>query len=182
MTTNLSRVDQVSRPDNSRAVDGQSRLPRLPADCPFVSIIIPCLNEQDLIDRVLQSITNGTYPADRIEFLVADSGSTDRTHELALKWAERDPRVRIVATATPYIPAKLNAGISVARGSVILKVDAHSLYPANYVEACVAYLIAWGADNVGGMYKPIARKQGLLARSGRFVGSSLGGELRHATG
>ncbi|MBC8206612.1 MAG: glycosyltransferase [Kiritimatiellales bacterium] len=52
-----------------------------------VSFIIPVFNEEHHLPGCLNSISAQTYPHDRIEVVVADGGSADRTLELAEKWA-----------------------------------------------------------------------------------------------
>ena len=49
---------------------------------PFVSVIIPALNEEKTIRECLISLLKMDYPVDRREILVVDNGSTDRTAEI----------------------------------------------------------------------------------------------------
>ena len=49
---------------------------------PFVSIIVPCRNEERYIGACLDSILAGDYPRDRLEVLVVDGLSDDRTREI----------------------------------------------------------------------------------------------------
>ena len=51
--------------------------------------------------------------------------------------------------------AGLNRGIKEATGEIILRIDARTIIPNNYIEQCVNTLIKTGADNVGGVQKPI---------------------------
>ncbi|MFQ5893810.1 MAG: glycosyltransferase, partial [Nitrospinota bacterium] len=53
-----------------------------PRTSPFVSIIIPALNEEGTIGECLASLLNMDYPAEGREILVVDNGSTDRTAEI----------------------------------------------------------------------------------------------------
>src|ERR1041385_6936662 len=55
-------------------------------DRPKVSFIIPTLNVENLLDLCLGSIARQTYPRDRIEIVLADAHSTDRTREIARKY------------------------------------------------------------------------------------------------
>ncbi|MBN1558528.1 MAG: glycosyltransferase family 2 protein [Lentisphaerae bacterium] len=62
-----------------------------------VSFVLPSLNEEKNIVRCLNSIGKQTYPHDRIEIIVSDAHSTDRTREVVDAWAgEHDIEVRIV--------------------------------------------------------------------------------------
>lgn len=53
---------------------------------PKVSFAFPVLNEEQSIERCLQSIRNQNYPAELLEIILADGGSTDKTIELAKKY------------------------------------------------------------------------------------------------
>lgn len=53
---------------------------------PGVSIVIPTLNAERVIDKCLSAIQCQYYPKDKIEVIIADSGSTDRTLEIARKY------------------------------------------------------------------------------------------------
>ncbi|MHB8571542.1 MAG: glycosyltransferase [Candidatus Dormibacteria bacterium] len=52
---------------------------------PSISVLIPVLNAQQYLDGCLRSLREQDYPADRIEVILADAGSTDRTLEIAAR-------------------------------------------------------------------------------------------------
>jgi len=87
---------------------------------PLVTIVIPCLNEERNIVRCLDSIGRQTYPHDRIEVLVADGFSKDRTRDLIAAWnTAHDVRVTIVDN--PRVIAEFGnaAALRVARGDFL---------------------------------------------------------------
>ena len=53
---------------------------------PRVSVIMPTLNAEALLDNVLSSIARQTYPQDKIEIILADAHSTDRTRKIGAKY------------------------------------------------------------------------------------------------
>lgn len=55
-------------------------------ECPKISIIMPTLNAEALLDNCLASIAAQTYPRDRIEVLLADAFSKDATRAIAAKY------------------------------------------------------------------------------------------------
>ncbi len=67
--------------------------PALPADPPLVSILIPARNEERSIDRCVRAALAQSYP--RIEVIVVDDGSTDRTGAILAQIG--DPRLRVLA-------------------------------------------------------------------------------------
>ncbi len=117
---------------------------------PFVSIIIPCRNEEKHIKRCLESVLEQSYPVDRMEVLVVDGQSEDDTRRILDECEKRYSRVKIINNPAKIAPAAFNLGIKSSRGKVIVLMGAHSIYDGQYVEKCVAALLKYSADNVGG--------------------------------
>ena len=58
-------------------------------DCkPFVSVVVPAHNEENVIGRLLKRICEFTYPKERLQVLVVDDGSTDGTGKIIDEFAE----------------------------------------------------------------------------------------------
>ena len=64
---------------------------------PFVSIIIPCRNEEKFIGKCLDSILAQDYPKDRLEVLVVDGMSEDGTREIVERYTDMSLRARSLA-------------------------------------------------------------------------------------
>lgn len=118
---------------------------------PFVSAIVPCRNEERHIARCLDSIIANDYPKDRMEILVLDGMSEDRTRALIKSYSNRYPFIRLIENPEKHIPGALNLGIRNARGDTIIKMDAHSTYQPDHISLCVGYQEKYGAGNVGGV-------------------------------
>lgn len=142
---------QTSTLTNERLSASLSVNPAQPAMSPFVSVIVPCRNEQRHIAQCLDSILANDYPRDRIEVLVVDGMSDDRTREIVKEYVGRDPRIRLLENPKEIIPVAMNTGILRAKGDTIIKMDAHSTYQRNHISLCVAYQEKFGAENVGGI-------------------------------
>ncbi len=141
-----------------------------------VSVIIPVLNEENNIKMCLDSLASQTYPSEKMEWIVIDGGSKDGTLEI-LDTYRGDHPLRLLKNNNKGTPASLNLGILNSKGRYILRMDAHSVYPKNYIEKCVYYLENTDSDNVGGRIETTA--DGLMGEaiasvlSSRFgVGSS----------
>lgn len=117
---------------------------------PFVSVVMAVRDEARHIDGVLDTLLAGTYPADRLEVVVADGGSTDGTAARVAAWAAADPRVRCLDNPAGTAAAGLNRAVAAARGDVIVRMDGHALPAPDYVAACVRALARTGASAVGG--------------------------------
>ncbi len=117
---------------------------------PFVTIAMPCFNEEPYIEGCLRSVLAQDYPPDRFEVLVVDGRSEDRTRDILDGFAAREPRVRVIDNPDRIQAAGLNRAIREAQGSVIVRMDVHCEYAPDYVSSCVRVLRDTGAANVGG--------------------------------
>jgi glycosyltransferase involved in cell wall biosynthesis len=118
---------------------------------PFVSIIIPARNEEKFIGKCLESIVRQTYRRDRLEIIVVDGMSTDRTREIAERFKMTSPiSIRIIPNERRVTPVARNIGIKNARGDFICFLDAHAEYSPDYIARCTTHLAASNADVVGG--------------------------------
>ncbi|HZC06343.1 MAG TPA: glycosyltransferase family 2 protein [Ktedonobacterales bacterium] len=120
---------------------------------PFVSVIMPVRNEEGFIARSLGAALSQNYPPERIEVLVADGQSDDRTREViaSLPGAER---VRVIDNPQRRQAFGLNLALRQARGDIIVRVDGHTIIAPDYVRQCVRALRESGAVNVGGRMEP----------------------------
>jgi succinoglycan biosynthesis protein ExoA len=130
---------------------------------PLVTIAMPCLNEEVHIEACIRSVAAQDYPRDRIEILVADGGSTDRTREILAHLAEEDPRIVVIDNPARIQAAGLNEIIRRSKGDVIVRMDVHCEYAKDYVSKAVDALERTGADNVGGAQR--ARGLSLFQRA-----------------
>ena len=117
---------------------------------PLVSVIVPCRNEEDRIENCVRSILDQEPLSGGVEIIVADGISTDKTREILRRMAEEDERLTLIDNPGRIVSTGLNTGISVARGKVILRMDAHTEYAKDYIRRCVEVLEHTVADNVGG--------------------------------
>jgi glycosyltransferase involved in cell wall biosynthesis len=116
----------------------------------LTSIIIPCRNEEDAIEGCLRSILDQDPVPGDIEVIVADGLSCDHTGEIIQRVAKEDHRVRLIMNPGRIVSTGLNAAIAVARGQVIIRMDAHTVYAKDYIRQCLDVLRETGAENVGG--------------------------------
>lgn len=115
-----------------------------------VTVVLPCRNEGRYIGPCLDSILAAAYPADALEILVIDGKSTDDTRKRVMEYVAANPRIRLLDNPKRIVPTALNIGIREATGDVIVRMDAHVVYPPEYIPRLVAALAESGADNVGG--------------------------------
>ena len=143
-----------------------------------VSLVIPVRNEEHYIVACMESILNQSYPKDKMEILFVDGASTDKTKDTIASFAQ-DHGLEMIVLDNPkrIAPVAMNIGIRVAKHDILVRLDAHSAYPATYVEDCVKTLLSTGADNAGGLVRtrgkgPIGRAFSQVLSSKFGVGNS----------
>jgi cellulose synthase/poly-beta-1,6-N-acetylglucosamine synthase-like glycosyltransferase len=102
-------------------------------DLPTFSIVVPVKNEEKVIVRLLDALLKLNYPKDKMEIIVVEDGSTDKTPEICMKYAkECGSNVKIVHKSTSNgKPSALNYGIRNANGQIIGIFDADNVPEAN---------------------------------------------------
>ncbi len=123
-----------------------------PGELPSVSILLPVLNERHYLRDCLDSLARQDYP-NILEVLVLDGASSDGS--VAIATCSGDPRVRVVENPRVTAAAAMNVGIEVAKGQIVCRADAHTLYAPDYVRRCVMTLLETGAENVGGPMRAV---------------------------
>ncbi len=116
---------------------------------PLVSIVIPCRNELGYIGPCLDSILASDYPQDRLEVVIADGLSDDGTREVIRRYVLIHPRITMIDNLKRITPCAMNLAIRAARGAVIVRMDAHAMYPADYLRRLVLAQQETEAENVG---------------------------------
>ncbi|MBN1448862.1 MAG: glycosyltransferase [Bacteroidetes bacterium] len=109
---------------------------------PIISVLVAARNEEHNIDACLAGLAALRYPEGRMEILVVDDQSTDRTAELIAVWQKRVPHLRMIRTegVVPGLRGKANAiaqAIEQSRGEIILTTDADCIVPVDWAEQTV---------------------------------------------
>ncbi len=115
-----------------------------------ISIIIPTFNEIAHIDACLDSALAQSAPI--LEVLVLDGGSTDGTRE---RVASYGAPVRLVDNPGRGPASALNVGIAESKGSIICRMDAHTVFDPRYVAESLRVLLEEDAAVAGGPMHPV---------------------------
>jgi glycosyltransferase involved in cell wall biosynthesis len=120
---------------------------------PQISIVIPCLNEEKTIARLMEAIHAQDVDLSTIEVIIADGMSTDRTREIIKQYSSANPdlRISIIDNEKKVIPYGLNKAIRKAQGEIIVRMDAHAIPAADYISRSITALKNGLGDNVGGV-------------------------------
>ena len=98
---------------------------------PKVTVIVPCYNVANYIDRCLSSVKSQSF-AD-YELVLIDDGSTDDTLEKCVEWKQRDDRIILVSRHNAGLGAARNLGISIAHGEYVTFLDADDWWREDYL-------------------------------------------------
>ena len=119
----------------------------------MISIIIPTLNEEAWIEKCLKSVLGFKLPNHQnFEIIIVDGNSQDKTVEIVKTIASENDLISIINNPKVIQSVALNLGFKRAKGEWILRLDAHSIYPANYLILCYETTIQTKAQNVGGLF------------------------------
>jgi glycosyltransferase involved in cell wall biosynthesis len=132
---------------------------------PLVSIIIPCRNEEMFIGNCIDSILANDYPKDKIEVLVIDGMSEDKSKEIVGAYSKQYKFIRIIDNPQRITPCAFNTGIRNSYGEIIMIMGSHSTYRNDYISKCVQYLNEFDADNVGGIIVTLPRDDTFIGRA-----------------
>jgi len=118
---------------------------------PIVTVIIPCRNEFNYIEKSVASILNQKDLPGEIEIIVVDGLSDDGTRELLEKLQSEFPYLKVIDNLNRTTPFALNLGIKEAHGEFICKMDAHSVYAEDYLSNSIKLMEKYPeASCVGG--------------------------------
>lgn len=144
---------------------------------PRVSLIIPCFNEETRVRSVLDCILAQSYPLDDMEVIFADGMSSDRTRQIIADFQGEHPqlKLRIIDNPKRIIPSALNLAIKASVGELIVRMDAHTLPAADYVQRCVAAFDEGRGEDIGGVID-------IAPGSDTWIGRSIAVAARHPLG
>lgn len=114
---------------------------------------MPVLNEDAHLWASARTMREQRFSGD-VELLLIDGGSTDATRAILQRLTAEDPRVRLLDNPGRTTPKALNIGLRHARGSYVVRMDAHSRYPADYIAKGVERLERGDVEFVSGAAVP----------------------------
>ncbi|MBG0740184.1 glycosyltransferase [Paeniglutamicibacter antarcticus] len=125
---------------------------------PSISVVIPCRNDAELLEKCLASLGRQTHLP--LEIIVVDNNSDDESADVA-----RRHGVRLITEMMPGIPAAAAAGYDAAVGEIIARCDADCLLPADWLQRIGTEFLqnpGLGALTGPGSFYGLPRLQGFL--------------------
>ena len=121
------------------------------APLPSVSVLIPVRNGEATIGAAIDSVLSQDYEGS-VEIVVADGSDTAATADLVRRVY---PMVKLVRNPEQIITSGIHAAHEASTGEIIVRCDAHTVFPAGYLHRAVTTLQRTGAANVGGRQRPV---------------------------
>jgi len=138
-------------------------------ELPSVSVLIPARNEEKVIGKLIESLLQIKYPEEKIEIIVINDGSDDRTEEIVRDFTLKDKRIRIL-----NIPKEesgkgkgeaLNKGLKEAKNDVIAVYDADNIpEPDSLYKLCGALISEKKLAGCVGKFRAYNKGRNLLTR------------------
>lgn len=105
---------------------------------PLFSVIIPTLNEETFLPKLLESLVRQTNK--NFEVIVVDGSSKDKTIQEAKKFEKILPSLKVVVAKKPSLPKQRNLGASIASGKWFVFVDADSIFLPYFTDRVKAFI------------------------------------------
>lgn len=113
----------------------------------LVSIVIPCYNQAEYLEKTVESVIQQTYQ--NIEIIIVNDGSPDNTQEVATHLQTKYPdKIYILTQKNQGLSLARNNGIEMARGEYILPLDSDDRLEANMILHCMKTMQNKNADIV----------------------------------
>lgn len=109
---------------------------------PTVSVIIPCYNEEKYIEACVRSVFNGDYPLQKLEVIVVDGNSEDKTQSILFTLQKEYAALNVLSNPKKVTPVSLNIGLKKATGDVKIILGAHSEIAVDFISQNIAALTA----------------------------------------
>jgi len=139
---------------------------------PFVTLIIPTLNEEEYIGQCLLSAHSQSYPENLTEILIVDGGSTDKTIDIVKRDQCAFKNVYILENTKKIQASAFNLGVINSRGDIIIRWDAHCIYDKDYIHYCVLDHIGGIYGNAGGSIQVMPGSETLMGKNIALINSS----------
>ena len=117
----------------------------------LLSIVVPVYKAEPYLDRCVESLVNQSYS--RLEIILVDDGSPDRSGEMCDAWAEKDSRIRVIHKKNGGAADARNVGITEAAGEYLTFVDSDDYIDAGMYETMLSSMQRTGSGiSCCGMY------------------------------
>ena len=133
---------------------------------PTVSVLVPVKNEEKVVGRLLRALLNLEYPSQKVEIIIVDDGSTDKTIGICEGYVAKHPsRIRLLRRSTSDgKPSALNYGLKYACGEIVATFDADNVPESDTLLKAVEFFGDHSVDAVQGTICSINADENMLTK------------------
>ena len=131
------------------------------------SIIIPCYNVENYIEKTIYSVLNQTYS--NFEIIAIDDGSIDSTLKIIKNISRADERIRIFSQENLGVSETRNKGIELSQGEYIYFLDGDDLIEKNLLEEADKVFIEKGVGMFSFGYDVIFKNKKKIYLTERYT-------------
>lgn len=138
-----------------------------------VAIVIPTLNEERFISRCLNSIIKQTYEFEKMDVMIIDGGSNDKTKDIVAEYQKSHQNIRFIENKKKIQSVAFNIGFKKSTAPYIIRLDAHAEYDSKYISLCIENLKQdEKRGNVGGRCNILPFNQSIWAQTNAILNHS----------
>ena len=138
-----------------------------------VAIVIPTLNEERFISRCLDSIIKQTFKFEKMDVMIIDGGSNDKTKDIVAKYQKSHQNIRFIENKKKIQSVAFNIGFKKSTAPYIIRLDAHAEYDSKYISLCIENLKQdEKRGNVGGRCNILPFNQSIWAQTNAILNHS----------
>ncbi|MBU1129033.1 MAG: glycosyltransferase, partial [Nanoarchaeota archaeon] len=104
-----------------------------------VSVLVPVYNEEKSVEQTIKHLLNLNYPKNKIEIILLNDGSTDKTKEIIEKYVKKYNNIKMLNKENSGKADSLNQGIKLSNGELFAVVDSDSFPSKNSLKKLVGY-------------------------------------------
>jgi cellulose synthase/poly-beta-1,6-N-acetylglucosamine synthase-like glycosyltransferase len=135
---------------------------------PIVSILIPARNEEQVIGRILQRMTELTYSKNKMQIIVIDDASMDNTGKIVEEYAKNYGYIKVIHRVPKewgkVKASALNAGLKYAKGDIIICFDADYYPQVDIIEKLVTEFVDPKVGGVQGRVTVLNEPRNIVTR------------------
>lgn len=133
---------------------------------PDISIVIPAYNEESGIGDRIDNLVE-VYPKEKMEIIVSNDGSTDKTEKVALDSIKKHSiKGKVITNSRSGVNAAINRGTKETSNQIVVIAGADGLFDKNTIPHLVSVLLS--SDDIGavsGDLVPVAKGESMFSRS-----------------
>lgn len=138
-----------------------------------VAIAIPTLNEERFISRCLDSIIKQTFKFEKMDVMIIDGGSNDKTKDIVAEYQKSHQNIRFIENKKKIQSVAFNIGFKKSTAPYIIRLDAHAEYDSKYISLCIENLKQdEKRGNVGGRCNILPFNQSIWAQTNAILNHS----------